>query len=291
MKTHEIPIHALAEADGVFFLTMAKGDRLSIATTIERLIDMLDAMDDDPDLEDDDPAEPWLGAPERHPFGGWSWETRCQRREYSQEYWSAGEHIADDREQECEDEGAQCDDEGAKTGDDEYSLGWQDEGTQEYLSTWGDYEPDLGTTEEVDQLRRLEIAAGHDYVNDGEPWLGWAESAGRGVVGPQNCVDDREHEDEREQEYDGGEEELLGESPAPILGGGSVCQWEDGWRPVPGSGVAPAMIEKAKRQRNGDIVREFVRPSSVRLLPEHAIPEIDLASLRDHYRSANERSQ
>ncbi len=41
----------LAEADGVFFLTLAKGDRTSVAYTIERLIDMLDAMEPDPDLE------------------------------------------------------------------------------------------------------------------------------------------------------------------------------------------------------------------------------------------------
>lgn len=43
---------ALAEAKGVFFVTLDRYDRTSIATTIERLIDMLDALDDDPDMED-----------------------------------------------------------------------------------------------------------------------------------------------------------------------------------------------------------------------------------------------
>lgn len=42
---------ALAEAGGVFFLTLDPKDRVSIATTIERLIGLLDAMDGDPDLE------------------------------------------------------------------------------------------------------------------------------------------------------------------------------------------------------------------------------------------------
>lgn len=52
---------ALAEAGGVFFLTLDRSDRVSIATTIERLIDMLDALEQDPDLEDDGDDEPSLG--------------------------------------------------------------------------------------------------------------------------------------------------------------------------------------------------------------------------------------
>ena len=36
---------ALAEADGVFFLTLNRNDRASIATTIERLINILDHLD------------------------------------------------------------------------------------------------------------------------------------------------------------------------------------------------------------------------------------------------------
>lgn len=59
---------ALAEAGGVFFLTLDRSDRVSIATTIERLIDMLDAMEQDPDLEaggDDEPSLGWCGHSER----------------------------------------------------------------------------------------------------------------------------------------------------------------------------------------------------------------------------------
>jgi hypothetical protein len=51
---------ALAEARGVFFLTLTR-DRASIATTIERLIGMLDDMDPDPDLEDNGDLEPNIG--------------------------------------------------------------------------------------------------------------------------------------------------------------------------------------------------------------------------------------
>lgn len=71
-----------ANVDGVFFLTINSQDRASIATTIEQLISLLDAMDPDPDLE------PWLAGK-----------------------LAAGD-MGDDREEECEDEGGQCDDEG-----------------------------------------------------------------------------------------------------------------------------------------------------------------------------------
>lgn len=36
---------------GAIFLTIKHNDRIGIATTIERLIDMLDALDGDPDFE------------------------------------------------------------------------------------------------------------------------------------------------------------------------------------------------------------------------------------------------
>lgn len=47
---------ALAEANGVFFLTVDGKDRASISTSIERLITMLDELDPDPDIE---PALGW----------------------------------------------------------------------------------------------------------------------------------------------------------------------------------------------------------------------------------------
>lgn len=50
-KKGEAYAAAATAADGVMFLTINSRDRVSIATTIERLIDMLDAIDGDPDLE------------------------------------------------------------------------------------------------------------------------------------------------------------------------------------------------------------------------------------------------
>lgn len=161
---------------GFLFLTCKENDRLSISTTIERLIDMLDMLEPDPDLE------PWLGS-------------------------------GDDREGDCEDEGAD-------NGDDEFSLGWSEEGSLVGNLSAGSYgmegelEPEIGWTEDVDQVRRLERADGW-MVDDSEPDLGWAESHGRGITGEQNCIDDREHDDERqpngdEADFDGGEDDMPG---------------------------------------------------------------------------------
>lgn len=47
---------ALAEADGVLFLTLDGRDRVSLATTIERLINLLDDLEPDADLE---PVNGW----------------------------------------------------------------------------------------------------------------------------------------------------------------------------------------------------------------------------------------
>lgn len=218
LPKNPLAMPALVDAGGVFFLTLSVHDRLGIATTIERLIGLLDEMDGDENLEPylagyhdldgdregdggtqgkDEDFEPSLGSVQWHPhsqenlaFGVRMPPSNDLRRtrDCSQESWASG--SGDDREEECEDEGAQD--------DREYSLGWQDEGNQALLRGGdGDYEADLGTTEEIDQLRRLEIAAGVMAGLD-EPCLGWAESAGKGIVGQQNCLDDREHVDERE---------------------------------------------------------------------------------------------
>jgi len=52
---------------GTVFLTCKEGHRLSISTTIERLIDMLDAMEPDPDLE------PYLGSGDDREGCGGAW--------------------------------------------------------------------------------------------------------------------------------------------------------------------------------------------------------------------------
>lgn len=182
---HMTELPRLAEADGVFFLTLAKGDRTSIATTIQRLIDMLDAMEPNPDLEDSADSwfdedfeetgddEPALAAAERHPGVGWGFgrENEAARREHSQDDWACGDSSGEDREDDDERE-LVSEDEGSVSGDEEYSLGWQDEGSQETLNMWGEYEADLGTTEELDQVRRIEVSE-EWQCDDGEPDLGF----------------------------------------------------------------------------------------------------------------------
>lgn len=194
----------LAEANGVFFLTLAKGDRTSIATTIQRLIDMLDAMESDPDLEDSADSwfdedfeetgddEPALAAPERHPGAGWGFgrENKAARNEHTQAYWAAGDSSGEDQEEDDERE-LVSEDEGANSGDEEYSLGWQDEGSQETLNMWGEYEADLGTTEELDQVRRIEVSEGWK-CSDGEPDLGFVGHGTGWRDGEE--TDDRFHE-------------------------------------------------------------------------------------------------
>lgn len=226
-------------------LTLNPGDRLTLSTTIERLIGLLDGMEADPDIESNGDAEPWLGASERHPEPSRLKERKSDSAMHSQETWASGD--AADQEDACEDEGAQCDDEGAHDTDVELSLGWENEGSQEEYSGGlnGDHEANLGTTEEFDQVRRLETALGYVAAGEAEPDLGWAETHGRGIVGDQNCIDDREHDDERqpngdEADFDGGE----CDAAIPMPGSGSVCQYEDGWRPASGSAVAPVKSEK-----------------------------------------------
>jgi hypothetical protein len=55
---------SLVNAGGVFFVTLSPDDRAGIATTIERLINMLDTMDGDENLEETGDSEPSLGWPE-----------------------------------------------------------------------------------------------------------------------------------------------------------------------------------------------------------------------------------
>jgi hypothetical protein len=52
---------SLVNAGGVFFVTLSLDDRAGIATTIDRLIGMLDVMDGDENLEDGGDLEPNIG--------------------------------------------------------------------------------------------------------------------------------------------------------------------------------------------------------------------------------------
>ena len=89
-----------------------------LESEIERLIDMLDRLDDDPDLESTGDDEPWLGAPAGiHGNGhGTNWQGINSQGNDDRE------DDGDDLEEVCEDEGAQCDDEGVIDGDQE-SIG------------------------------------------------------------------------------------------------------------------------------------------------------------------------
>jgi hypothetical protein len=152
----------LASAGGVFFLTLTR-DRESIAYTIERLINMLDVMEDDPDLEEDADRE----------------------------------------------EGA----------DAEFTLGWSEADSLighltggGYGSRDGEMEPDLGWTEEVDQVRRLETAGGWHW-EDGEPDLGFVGIGSGWRTG--ETTDDREGGDERELDL-----AEVADGPAMFDGGG-----------------------------------------------------------------------
>jgi hypothetical protein len=165
---------ALAEADGVFFLTLDRNDRTSVATTIERLIDMLDALDGDENLE------PSLGAPENHP-GGY--------KDSDADGWKA--KNADDREEACEDEGAQCEDEGAVTGDNEPTLG-APEGTVRDQARWGNTAYGLDEVEDENEHGGDINDEPHDPgdCGDSEPNLGRLETMHQGIGSYSGLSDD-----------------------------------------------------------------------------------------------------
>ncbi|MHA6687776.1 hypothetical protein [Mesorhizobium sp. A556] len=106
------------DAGGVFVLSLSKNDLEGIASTIERLIDLLDAMNADPDLEETGEAEPWLGWTDAGPQALF-----CNERHDDRE-------LDDEREDVSEDEGADIND---KPHDDE------------------ELEPSLGRLELIDQ--------------------------------------------------------------------------------------------------------------------------------------------
>lgn len=116
--------------------------RQQMARLINRLIDMLDDIDGDPDLEPAGEDEPSLSFPEPgividgrfHVLGqdklhAWL-PNEADDREEEDEHDEAslcgvtfGAGDQRDLEEACEDEGAQCEDEGAVTGDDEPEVG------------------------------------------------------------------------------------------------------------------------------------------------------------------------
>jgi hypothetical protein len=205
---------ALAEADGVFFVTLSKDDRAGIATTIERLIGMLDAIDGDENLEETGDLEPMLGWPGRGPSA------------------LVKDMPHDDREGEAH---------------------WTDAGPMyELEQDDSDAEQSLGANE----------------MPNGESQEHWAVSSWmdecEDVSEDEGAQDDREPNGD-ETDFDGGERD----EPVFIPGGGSVSQHEDGWRPVADSAMAPTMVEKARRLKDGNVVREIsaaVPPGAIPML-------------------------
>ncbi|WP_129415292.1 hypothetical protein [Mesorhizobium sp. Pch-S] len=285
--------YAEAAKTDVFFLRITPKDRTSIAYTIESLINLLDAMEPDPDLEPDlgsgDDREGNGGAEggdeDREPSLGWSADGQVGQNPAWCNCWGELEH--DDA-------------------DDEFTLGWE-KGSMPYDQTYlnmfgtdeaedvsedegattGDDEYSLGTTEEIDQERRQDVAEGY-FIPDGEPYLGWAESFGRGVVGEQDCLDDREHEDEREQDQaemgiadqDALQDPGIWPSHLPTFPGckGAVDFQGDGVR------EANAMLKKARAQQ----ARPSASPNIINLR-NFAPTDDDILSLDmlAHYRAAH----
>jgi hypothetical protein len=153
--------------DGTLFFACPEFDKGAIATSIERLIDMLDAMEDDPDLE------PYLAG-------------------------YAGEG-GDDRETDLdvlEGDDNPDDEDGA---DDEPSIGTS------YYAGYGHFELDLeldtadsepafGWTDKLDQSTPIAHALASNYED--EPELGWSGNGKGWSEG--DGVDDREGDDERD---------------------------------------------------------------------------------------------
>lgn len=147
----------IERSQGRIFLTVSETSRVGIATSIERLIDYLDALDlemsGDVELEDTGDDEPSLG-----------WTANGQLGENAVYANRFG-----DLEEECEDEGAQD--------DREPTMGWQNHGSQAFLhATYNDE-----CEEENEHGGNIQDVP-HDAVDEGndEPFFGWSETCGQG---------------------------------------------------------------------------------------------------------------
>jgi len=159
--------------DGRLFFSLDVTDRVSIATSVERLIDLLDAYEGDCDIEDngdefdvsypeggrrlaasyleDDEdggdSEPVLGSPNDYNCGS---QVRWGR------IWGADE---------CEEEN-------------EHGGDVQDEPHGER----DDDEPELGWTETVNQEDAAIVSGEYWFAQDGEPLLGWPNAGQRATI-------------------------------------------------------------------------------------------------------------
>jgi hypothetical protein len=183
----------ITRRDGTLFFECPETSRAAIATSIERLIDLLDALDDDPDLE------PYLA-----------------------DYSGQG----DDREGDDSDLEPSCGWVACEAAYASYGQGQGVHEEEEEPSGFGDVEgmledmtgePELGWTAKTDQsLPHLHQTV---WVEDGEPSLGWC-GQGIGFRAGEDLSDNEANGDERD--FSGYPDELPGPAGANCDGSGVV---------------------------------------------------------------------
>lgn len=238
-------------------------ERRKVEDEIERLIGLLDTTDANPD---DEPSLGWPNAMGPQQFG------------------STPGRLDDDREDDGDD--LEPDEDG------EFSLGWENGGSQAVLRDSDEYEPDLDTTEEIDQVRRLQTLPGWKS-DDGEPDLGWVENHGSGFRAGES-TDDREGDDEREGD-NADAEPFLGWSEAQSECGAAPSG--DEFPPVGRSslqflGEGYQEARKALRElnrKNPPIERAERLPDGVILRTFSTEPPADDDWRLMHYRAAHDR--
>lgn len=164
---------AFVEADGAFFITLSN-DRATVAYTIERLIDMLDAMEDDPDLEPSLGYNPY-GCDDREGCGG---TTGGDEDDEPSLGWAATRQLGENPKLSNVWGELEADD-----ADDERTLGWE-LGSSPYdqsCLTQGMYGPD--EVEEENEHGGDINDVPHDAADcgDDEPFLGWTEKCSQGA--------------------------------------------------------------------------------------------------------------
>lgn len=149
------------------FISLDSNNRISICTTIEALIDLMDSFEDDCDLEHEGDLEPMLGAPERHPRASGEYWRKDRVGDTTQARWAQGRGNEEEEPDVDDEEGHDAEGDGADT------------------------EPSLGWTLEIDQTKS---GVGYQSSHEDEYNLGWCSHG----IGYQTGEGLEEHEDERE---------------------------------------------------------------------------------------------
>lgn len=170
------PMPDVSRLQGYLFFTVNERSRVSIATSIERLIDMLDAMDVNPDDEDGGDDEPYLG---------W-FEAHCGRGHIQSSEFSGRADTVD----------LELDDSDLEDGGDlepnltspechirPWGSGYGIDGCQ---LAWAEVAPTSRATDECEEVNEDggDVVDGpHDDNGDDEPSIGWPEQEGQHGVG------------------------------------------------------------------------------------------------------------